>query len=105
MWVNAIGTFFSAHFIILTPFLPMHIQDCGLNCHEKCRDQVNKPCTKYIVPIDPTNENVNTDVEGAAVNGDYYDIQVESSNIIYQVLLNNKCRTFTLRRPVFQSLF
>jgi len=34
-------------------------QDCGLNCHEKCRDNVPKACTKYkSVTRDPTSDNL-----------------------------------------------
>jgi len=34
-------------------------QDCGLNCHEKCRENVPKACTKYkSVTRDPTSENL-----------------------------------------------
>jgi len=34
-------------------------QDCGLNCHEKCRENVPKACTKYkSVTRDPTSDNL-----------------------------------------------
>ena len=34
-------------------------QDCGLNCHEKCRDSVPKTCTKYkSVTREPTSEQL-----------------------------------------------
>jgi len=34
-------------------------QDCGLNCHEKCRENVPKACTKFkSVTRDPTSDNL-----------------------------------------------
>ena len=33
-------------------------QDCGLNCHEKCREAVPKTCTKYKSNKEPTSEQL-----------------------------------------------
>ena len=81
--------------------LHIKLQDCGLNCHEKCRDQVPKACTKYkAVPRDTTSENLDADARAAAghhpANGsDYFnsfsrgrEATTESSNIIYQVRIS-----------------
>ncbi|XP_023320914.1 myotubularin-related protein 13 isoform X8 [Eurytemora carolleeae] len=65
-------------------------QDCGLNCHEKCRENVTKACTKYkSVQRDPTTENLDARLTGNQSSGGYFpyargERQGESTNIIYQ---------------------
>jgi len=47
-------------------------QDCGLNCHEKCRDHVPKACTKYkSVTRDPTSDNLDQFNPQAGVGSQY----------------------------------
>ena len=72
-------------------FHGIFIKDCGLNCHEKCRDLAPKACTKYkSVQRDPTSENLEAGAATHTQTAEYFpysrgDRQGESTNIIYQV--------------------
>jgi myotubularin-related protein 5/13 len=64
-------------------------QDCGLNCHEKCRENVRKACTKYRTVQSSQSTTDNLD-QVASNNRDNFSFPTrdsardEHSNIIYQ---------------------